>query len=64
MPHVRSAANGAIDERVACKISTAFAPSLMVGFVGGDEMVAVQRPWVHAVQHLPDPVYVHKFGTG
>eukprot|EP01094_Clydonella_sp_ATCC50884_P018314 TRINITY_DN3371_c4_g1_i2.p1 TRINITY_DN3371_c4_g1~~TRINITY_DN3371_c4_g1_i2.p1 ORF type:complete len:843 (+),score=216.69 TRINITY_DN3371_c4_g1_i2:102-2630(+) len=49
---------------VKCKLSGAFSPSLFVGFVGGDEMVCVQRPWVHAVQHLPDPVFVHKFGTG
>lgn len=40
-----------------------YGPIVEAQFVGPDEMVVVETPWLHAVKHLPDPVERKRFGT-
>ena len=36
---------------------------MFVGFVGGQEVVVVERPWVHVLQKLPEPFNYSHFAT-
>ena len=37
--------------------------TMFAGFVGSDELVVVERPWVHILQKLPEPFNYSRFAT-
>lgn len=52
------------DDTGRFKLTQTFRPLIGVGFVGGDEMVVVERPWLDLVKDLPASYFkAGKYGT-
>jgi U3 small nucleolar RNA-associated protein 4 len=43
---------------------TKYRPLMHVAFLGPDELVAVERPWVRVAQALPEALHRHTYRSG
>ena len=40
-----------------------YGPMLLCGYIGGDDLLVAEVPWLKVLKKLPDPMYRAKFGT-
>ncbi len=45
------------------RIMEQFGPILFMDYLSDTEIVIVERPWLHIVEHLPDVLYRHQYGA-